>query len=188
MQVKFLIVTSLVLVCAALVMSLNAAPLELDASQSKVEVAVSCTADSFVGHLEKFQATIECDPAAPLPSKADVSFSFGDLKTGNQDRDAAMLKWLEFDSTPTASFHLTNWGTSGGTNMARGELKIHDVTVALQMPVVVQHDANAWDVSGQAVIDYKDFKLPKIRKALVLTVHPKLKVKFHLVGKIDTVK
>ncbi len=168
--------------------AVSAAPLEIDPQQSKIEVAVSCTMDSFVGHLEKFQATIDCDPTASLPTKANVSFDFADLKTGDKDRDLAMLKWLGCDTNRTASFHLTSWSQTGTTDIAQGELKIHGVTVGVQMPVVVQHDATAWDISGQTVIDCKDFNLPKIRKALILTVNPKLKVKFHLMGKMGAVE
>ena len=51
------------------------------------------------------------------------------------------------------------------------------------MPVTITHDHDNWDISGQAVFDYRDFNLPKIRKALVLTVAPKLLVKFHLTGR-----
>jgi hypothetical protein len=34
-------------------------------------------------------------------------------------------------------------------------------------------------------LDYRDFQLPVIRKALVLTVDPYLTVKFQLVGKAE---
>ena len=166
----------------------GAKPIEIDPQQSKVEVAVSCTMDSFVGKLEKYQANVDCDPAAALPAKADVSFDFADLKTGKTDRDAAMLKWLQYDTNRTASFHLTSWQQAGTTNIAVGELTIHGVSLTVQMPVLVKRDDVAWDISGQATFDYVDFKLPKIRKALFLTVDPKLQVKFHLVGKIAVVK
>jgi polyisoprenoid-binding protein YceI len=173
---------------ATLAITARAAQLQIDPHQSKVEVAVSCSMDSFVGQVEKFQAVVECDPATALPARADVSFDFADLKTGKKDRDSAMLKWLEYDSNHLASFHLTGWTQVGTTNIALGELKIHGVTVTVKMPAAVKRDDTDWDIFGQAVLDYRDFKLPKIRKALVLTVDPKLKVKFHLVGKIVTAK
>jgi polyisoprenoid-binding protein YceI len=173
---------------AAAAASTSAGQLEIDPQQSKVEVAISSTFDSFVGHLEKYQATVECNPATALPSKAEVSFDFADLKTGDKDRDAAMLKWLEYSSNQTASFHLTGWDKTGTTNIALGDLKIHSVTVAVKMPVSVKQLDGVWDISGQTMVNYIDFKLPKIRKALVLTVNPKLKVKFHLLGKIAAAK
>jgi polyisoprenoid-binding protein YceI len=169
--------------CAATAAPMSAVPLEIDPQQSKIEVAVSCTMDSFVGHLEKFRTTIECNASEPLPAKAEVHFDFGDLKTGDKDRDLAMLKWLGYETNPTASFRLTTWTQTGSTNIAQGQLIIHGVTAVVQIPVAITRDQNAWDISGQAVVDCRDFKLPKIRKALVLSVNPKLKVKFRLVGK-----
>jgi polyisoprenoid-binding protein YceI len=185
---KHINICSLVAGVSAFVLTTNAAPLEINPQQSKVEVAVSCTIDSFVAHLDKYQATVDCDPAVPLPAKADVSFNFTDLKTGNPDRDAAMLKWLEYDAHPTASFHLTGWQQSGTTNIALGQLTIHGIAVAVQMPAIVKQDANGWDISGQTSFDYRDFKLTKIRKALFLTVDPLLTVKFHLAGKAVAAK
>jgi polyisoprenoid-binding protein YceI len=185
---KFLSVILLVAGFATIAITASAAPLEINPQQSKVEVAVSCTIDSFVGHLEKYQAIVDCDPTVALPVKADVSFNFADLKTGNKDRDAAMLKWLEYDTNQTAAFHLTGWHQAGITNIALGQLMIHGVTMPVQMPVVVKHADTAWDISGETIVNYSDFKLPKIRKALLLTVDSKLKVMFHLMGKIVTTK
>ena len=186
MDVKCLTLFSLMAGFAAV--AIRAAPLEIDPQQSKIEVAVSCSMDSFVGRLEKYQAVVECEPKAALPAKADVSFDFADLKTGDKGRDAAMLLWLGYSSNRTASFHLTGWNQAGTTNIALGNLTIHGVTVAVQMPTLVQHDDSGWDISGQTAFSYRDFKLPHIRKALVLTVHPKLIVTFHLVGKIASSK
>jgi polyisoprenoid-binding protein YceI len=173
--------------CAATATA-TAGQLEIDPLKSRIEVAVSCTVDSFVGHLEKYQAVIEGDEKAAMPPKASVSFNFADLKTGKADRDAAMLKWLEFEVHPAASFTLTGWQQNGTTNLALGRLTLHGVTVDLQMPVVVKQADGIWTISGQANFDYRDFKLEKIRKALLLTVDPKLKVKFQLVGKLPKAK
>ena len=165
-----------------------AATLELDPQQSKVEVVVSATMDSFVGHLQKYDAQVECEPQVVLPSKAEVSFDFTDLKTGNKDRDAAMLKWLDYTANPKVTFHLDTWKQAGMTNIAVGQLTIHGVTKAVESPVVVKEEGRAWDINGTTEFDYRDFNLPKIRKALVLTVDPHLKVAFHLVGKLADAK
>ena len=160
----------------------GASGLAIDPAKSKIEVAVSCSVDSFVGRLEKYQALVECEPAAALPLRATVDFDFADLKTGSKGRDAAMLKWLQYETNRTAAFQLTGWHQSGSTNVADGSLKIHGVTNFVHMPVVVGRTGENWDISGRAVINYRDFKLPHIRKALLLTVDPVLVVNFHLVA------
>jgi len=172
----------------ALAIQADAAPLEINPRQTRIEVAVSCTIDSFVARLEKFQTQVDCDPAVALPTKAEVTFDFADLKTGNPDRDAAMLAWLEYSGNRTASFQLTAWKQTGTTNLALGRLTMHGVTQEVQMPVTVRRDGAAWDISGGATLDYRDFKLPKIRKALILTVNPNVKITFHLTGQLAVPK
>ena len=86
---KYLNVILLVATLATVALNSRAATLEIDPQQSKIEVVVSSTIDSFVGHLEKYRALVRCDSKAVLPAETDVSFDFTDLKTGNPDRDAA---------------------------------------------------------------------------------------------------
>ncbi len=176
-----LLLSAMLVVTAGPVM---AVPLKLDYNQSRINVAVSATIDSFVGRLQKYQATIDCSSGHRLPGKAKVAFDFADLKTGNPDRDAAMRQWLGYDANPTASFVLTGWKQNGTTNLALGDLTIHGVQKAITMPVTVINTGNRWDISGEADLDYRDFNLPIIHKMLVLTVHPNLKVTFHLAGRL----
>lgn len=166
----------------------GAEPLLIDYKQSKIDVAVSATIDSFVGHLEKYEAAVDCQAATNLPTKAALSFNFTELKTGNTDRDAEMLKWLDYTSNPKATFVLNGWQQSGTTNLAVGELTIHGVTKVIQMPIIAKNNQGAWEISGEASFDYREFNLPKIRKMLMLVVDPHLKVTFHLIGNMPTAK
>lgn len=160
----------------------SADPIQIDAARSKIEVAVTCSVDSFVGQLERYDAAIEVDASNPLPSKAKLSFNFANLKTGKKDRDEAMLKWLEFGANPEGSFLFKNWKQTGLTNIASGELTLHGVTQSVEIPVTVKNQDGHFDLTGTASFDYRNFNLPKIRKALILTVSPKLQVRFHLEG------
>jgi polyisoprenoid-binding protein YceI len=161
-----------------------AALLQIDQNQSGIEVAVHSTANSFIGKLEKYQATIECEPRQQLPSKADVVFDFNDLKTGVKGRDAHMLKWLRYTNNPTGSFHLKGWQKDGEATYALGELTMHGVQKEIRMPASVKRQDDSYDIEGAVGLDYRDFGLPRIRQALLLTVDPHLKIKFHLVGKL----
>lgn len=158
----------------------------VNSQQSQIEVAVSATIDSFVGHLQKYQASIDSTPNSQLPDKATVSFDFKDLKTGNSSRDKEMLKWLDYSKDPDCTFTLANWKTVGTTNYADGTIVIHGVKKKIQMPVAVEHSGTNCDISGSADLNYHDFKLPTIRKMLFLTVDPHLHVTFHLVGTLPT--
>lgn len=174
--------TYLTVVLAGFTASAVSAPLKIESTQSKIDVAVTCTIDSFVGQLTNYVAAIEIPKSAPRPTQADVRFEFADLKTGDADRDDAMLKWLHYDSHRNATFHLTGWKTTDDVPLATGTLTIHGVGTDVEFPVKIEHTENRWTLDGTVAIDYRDFKLPKIRKALFLTVNPNLKVHFHLEG------
>jgi polyisoprenoid-binding protein YceI len=161
-----------------------AASLQIDQSQSTIEVAISSTTSSFLGRLEKYLATIECEPSQALPTKADVVFDFKDLKTGVQGRDAHMLEWLKYTENPTGAFHLTGWSTEGGETLALGQLTLHGVKCDIRVPVVIKHQLQQYDIQGSVALDHRDFGLKRIRMALLFTVNPHLKVNFHLVGKV----
>jgi polyisoprenoid-binding protein YceI len=165
----------------------NASPrtLSTDPQLSNIQVQVTTTADSFVGQLEKFSAHMEWDPSSKLPNKTTITFHFADLKTGNAARDKAMLKWLNNEAYPTGTFQLTGWKQGGGTNTALGTLSLHGVQRSICSRVRISQTGLLCEIDGTAEFDYREFDLPKIRKALVLTVHPRLKVVYHLAGKLE---
>jgi polyisoprenoid-binding protein YceI len=172
----------------ALLGSAQSATLEVDARRSKIEVAVTSTVHDFEGELTNYQASIEWSPQDRLPAKTDLLFDFKDLKTGSQARDKEMLKWLKYSINPKAAFHLTGWKQDGTDAIALGDLTIHEVKKAIQIPVLVKKDGDDYDLTGAVGLDYRDFNLPVIRKALLFSVDPHLKVTFHLKGKLIPAK
>ncbi len=170
---------------SCVVWSSTAAPLLVDYTHSRIEVAVSSTLTSFTGKLERFQADIEFEPSAALPSKTVVTFDFKDLKTGVAGRDTHMLKWLQYSQNPSASFRLRSWKQDGNEPVVRGDLTLHGVKREIQIPVTVKHQQAQYEIDGMVGLDYRDFGLRKIREAGVLSVNPHVKVMFHLSGKLD---
>ena len=160
----------------------GAATLEINRAQSKITVSVVSTLHDFTGTLTNYEAKIECDPPETLPYVADVAFDFKDLKTGNSERDADMLKWLKYSSNPQGTFNLIGWKRDETNSIARGELTLHGVKNPIEVPVVVTRDKDRYDITGSVKLDYRDFSLPVIRKLLLLKVSPHLTVKFHLAG------
>ena len=169
----------------ALVNPAPAATLRIDQPKSKIEVQVKSTLHDFSGTLEKYELSVAFDPKTNEPTKADLAFDFKDLDTGNKGRDSDMLKWLAYPSNPKASFHLTGWKQDGSQFSARGELSFHGVSKEIPISVTIEKHGETYDIKGVAGLDYRDFQLPVIRQALVLTVDPHLTVKFHLVGKAE---
>ncbi len=159
-------------------------PLAVDAAQSRVEVAVKATFDSFVGKLENFEAVIMIDPESGGIVRARFAFRFADVKTGNEDRDAAMHEWQDTPAHPEGVFTLGSIERDeAGTGLrARGTLVLHDRSKELVFPVSVTHDHDAYAIDGDATVDTREFGLPIIRKFKILKVDPEVHVRFHLQG------
>ena len=51
------------------------------------------------------------------------------------------------------------------------------------MPVTITRTNDQCNIDGVAVLNYRDYQLPLIRKMLFITVNPELKVTFHLTTK-----
>lgn len=155
-------------------------PLKIDRSRSFVDVDVDAT-KNFTAHLDAYQAQVTVDDAGKIKT-AVFTFKFADLKTGNTDRDAHMIEWLG-GGEPEGRFELGNLAvTPNGIGQASGRLIFHGVTERIEFPVEVTKADGAYTVTGETTLDYRNWKLKKIRKALLFTVEPEVKVRFKLTG------
>ncbi len=161
-------------------------PLKIDAGQSRVEVVVKATVDSFTGKLEAYDAAIGVDPAAGEIRSARFAFRFADVKTGKDDRDEQMHSWQDTAHHPDGEFVLASLTRVDGALLATGTLRFHDRAQEIRFPVSVSHERGLFAIDGDAVIDTRDFGLPIIKKFLVLKVDPEVRVRFHLQGGVET--
>jgi polyisoprenoid-binding protein YceI len=159
--------------------------LVLDPGHSSIEVLVHATFDTFLGRLRKFQADIVIDPEQARTQRALVTFAFADLKTGRPGRDRDMLEWSENNQYPTVEFRMEALEqTPGAPAQAHGSLKIHGIEHATTFPVSFLIEGPLYAIDGEVLLDYRDFGLPVIRKFVILTVDPRLQVRFHLQGRL----
>jgi polyisoprenoid-binding protein YceI len=157
-------------------------PLAIDAGQSRVEIAVRATADSFVGRLSSYEPMVTVRENGALGS-ARFAFHFRDVVTGKNGRDKAMHEWQHTDRFPDGLFVLTSLEPAkGAASTATGRLTFHGVTRDIQFPVTVARDGPSYAIDGDAAIDTREFGLPKIRMLALLTVDPVVHVRFHLQG------
>lgn len=158
-------------------------PLKVDAERSSVEIAVKATVDSFVGRLERYDASILVDSASGQVHGARFAFHFVDVKTGKKDRDEQMNLWQDTAHHPDGVFQLVSLERdAAGALIAKGRLGLHDVVRDLSFPVSIARDGARYVVEGEAVVDTRDFGLPIIRKVMVLKVDPEVHVRFVLRG------
>jgi polyisoprenoid-binding protein YceI len=154
--------------------------------QSRVEVVVRATVDSFVAELRAFDAVVVCEPQTGQIETATFRFDFRQLFTGKAERDRQMHEWQDTAHFPDGLFRLTHMErTSGGQFVASGELQFHGETQAVTFPVSVTRNDKALSIDGEAVVDVRTFGLKPIRKLAVLRVNPEVVVRFHLQGRIE---
>jgi len=169
--------------------TLRAAPgdqaLELDSDRSSIEVLVQATFGQFTGKLPQYDADIRVDVDHHVIGRAVVNFTFADLKTGIALRDRHMGEWEDTARYPNVSFHLDSIETApDNRTIVHGGLVLHGIEHAISFPVSLLVAGPVYAIDGEVEIDYRDFGLPQIRKFLILTVAPRLVVRFHLQGRL----
>lgn len=173
----------LVLLLCGLRLSAAPQPLAVDLAQSRVEIVVKATVDSFTGKLEAYKAAIAVEDGHV--ATASFGFKCSAIRTGKEGRDEAMNEWLEISKHPDGSFTLISLAPGAdGRLAARGTLSLHGVNREIVFPVSVITDHKVYAIDGEAQLDTRDFDLPIIRKFGVLKVDPLVKVRFHLQGAV----
>jgi polyisoprenoid-binding protein YceI len=161
----------------------QSATLELDKGRSRIQVDAKATGHSFTGTLKDYTATISGDAATLKPQSFALDWSFRNLDTDDKKRDVEMLHWLENKDAKGSFKFDKSWTEKDGLH-AMGTLTIHGVTKTISFPYKVTTEGEWVTIDGDVWMDYQNFKLPVIRSMAVMTVDPKLHVRFHVVGKV----
>lgn len=177
-----LIAAGTVFICAATVA--RSGTLEVDPARSRIQVDAKATGHGFTGTLEKYVVTASGDGTTGKPEDLKLAWDFNDLKTADEKRDKEMLKWLG-GGKPKGSFSFTkSWDEKPAGGKAQGKLTINGVSKDVSFPYTLKRDGEWVTIEGKVAMDHQDFKLPLIRAMAVMTVDPKLVVRFHIVGKV----
>jgi len=171
-----LLVATLLPVCAG--------NLEIDKKRSRIQVDAKATGHSFTGTLDDYSVSANGNTKTNEPTSFSLNWNFIDLKTGEPKRDKEMINWLG-GGQPKGSFLFSKtWVDDKGLHRAMGSLAIHGVAKDISFAYTVSKEGEWVTIDGYAQLDYETFSLPIIRAMAVMTVDPKLTVRFHLVGKV----
>ena len=77
-----------------------------------------------------------------------------------------------------------SWTDKAGKEQGMGTLTINGVSKAVSFPFTAKKDGEWVTIEGKVSMDNQNFSLPIIRSMAVMTVDPKLVVRFHIVGKV----
>ncbi len=100
-----------------------------------------------------------------------VEASTASLRTGNGKRDKDMRKSLETDQFPTMRFALKRVAPAPGsvdtmTVMLHGDLTIHGVTKAVELPARVWAEGTGWRLRSDFPLNVKDYGVGGLSKFL----------------------
>jgi polyisoprenoid-binding protein YceI len=164
--------------------SARSATVEVDKARTRIQVDAKATGHTFTGSLTKYTAKVSGDPSTGKPTGFNLAWDFNDLDTADEKRDQEMVKWLG-GGKPMGSFSFAkSWDEKADGGKAQGKLTINGVAKEVSFPYTVKRDGDWVTIEGKVSLDYQNFKLPLIRSMAVMTVDPKLVVRFHVVGKV----
>ncbi len=168
----------------ALITTSHAAVVEVNSAKSRIQVDAKATGHQFCGDLRNYTIKVEGDATTQQPTRIELAWDFKDLKTADEKRDAAMLTWLG-GGKPKGSFKfLKSWDESTTGGHAQGILSINGVEKIVAFNYTVTRDGSWVTLDGNVSLDYQNFNLPIIRTMAIMTVDPKLIIRFHLVGEV----
>ena len=163
--------------------SLAAENVVINHSESRIEIDVSATMGSFVGHLANYDAQIDFNESTGTVNSASLAFKFSDVKTGEAKRDQHMNDWQGTEKYPNGRFEMSKLTPRAeGGYTAQGRLQLHGQVQELSFPVNILTQGHSLAIDGDAVINTEQFGLPIVRKFLALRVSPEVTIHFHLQG------
>ena len=114
------------------------------------------------------------------------------LKTGNGRRDRDLNKSLESDKYPVLRFDLTGVSRTGGAADSagvtlRGDLRIHGVSRAVELPGSVQFSGTDARVRSDFPLNLKDYRIGGLTKLLgILRMYEDIVVHVDLVFRLES--
>ena len=161
-----------------------AGTLKVDKDKSRIQVDAKATGHAFTGTLSDYTISVTGDSTSLAPAGVNLTWKFADLKTGDEKRDAEMVKWLG-GGGPEGSFKFIKTWEEGGKMHSLGSITIHGVSKQIGFPYTAKKEGDWVTIDGTATLDYQNFGLPIIKNMAIMKVEPGLSVRFHLVGRAN---
>lgn len=172
---------SLLFLALPLVLAAADHTLKIDRARSFIEVDVKTTLHNFTAHLDTYDLKVNVDDAGKIKG-ATLLFHFSDLRTGDDQRNNDMLKWLGGPDVE-GRFDLGILAVApDGQGQATGRLTFHNDTRLIEFPVQIDHTGAEYTVTASPSIDYREWNLKIIKRELLLKVSPDVKIRFKVVG------
>lgn len=115
--------------------------IDSDNQHAFIEFRISHLGFSYIlGTFDDFTGSFDYDPEKPSDSSVEVSVDVESLDTSHAERDKHILSadFLDAGQYPKATFESTGFEPTGdGQGVLTGDLTLHGVTHAIEMPVTL---------------------------------------------------
>jgi polyisoprenoid-binding protein YceI len=138
---------------------------------------------SFDGRFNKWTASISYDAAKLASSKFDVTVDLSTAKTGDNDRDSALLgaDFFNVAKYPQAHFVTTAFHQQGSQVIADGMLTLRGVTKPVSLNVVFKPQSSGATLDVTGTVKRLDFGVGGGQYADTSVIGADVKVTAHLV-------
>ncbi len=132
----------------------------IDYDASRVEFSGTQTGKAFTGSFQNFSAAIVLVPAALASARIEAVIETGSAKTGDRQRDGALLgaEWFSSMAFPEARFASTSVTAAGdGAYAAVGKLSIRGAEKAVILPFSLTIEDGRATAEGAITLNRADF-------------------------------
>ena len=134
----------------------------VDKANSRIRFRSAFSGTAFEGGFGKWDAQINFDPKNLAGSKVVVTVDLASAVSGDADRDSTLptADWFDIGKTPRASFTSTSIkDLGGGKYQAAGTLSLKGVSKAIVLPFTLAIPGDTAKMSGQVVLNRRDYKV-----------------------------
>ena len=156
----------------------------VDLKSSSVSISVKQMNVPVTAKFNKFNATVDYNPAKPDTAKASVDIDIASFDLGEAEYNKEVLKkeWFNAAQFPKASFVSTSMKATGAANLiATGKLTIKGKTLDVSFPVTVKQEAGHQVFDGALPIKRLAFNIGEGDWKDTSMVADEVIIKFHVV-------
>lgn len=152
---------------------------------SKLTVQGMQTGSAFKGGFEKFDAHIVFDPATPESANISVTVEMSSFSSGSSDRDSQAVgpEWFATEAFPKAQFTATSVEKQGDGWLARGQLRIKEAELPVELPFTLTIDGDSAVAEGEMKMDRTKWSVGTGDWADGSFVGTEVTVRFHVEAK-----
>ncbi|MET3431897.1 polyisoprenoid-binding protein YceI [Herbaspirillum seropedicae] len=182
---RFIKPTLLALAAGSFALSVQAAPLKVDAAKSNVVATFKQLNVPVDAKFKKFAATIDFDAAKPAEGKANVEIDVTSFDLGEPDYNKEVQKkeWFNAAQFPKASFVSSSIKANGaGKYDVAGKLTIKGKTTDVSFPLTVKKEGAAQVFDGVLPIKRLTYNIGEGEWKDTGMVADEVTIKFHIVA------